>query len=94
MNVEEEPKDGWWRDGGEVSVEGVFEGEVIAVGGLAVDDNHSEGGARLLGVCEYALRGFRDGALYSNGFPEKVLEEMEEPSIVDAGVDGKGGLVS
>jgi hypothetical protein len=36
----------------------------------------------------------RERTLYSNGFPEEILEEVEEPDVVDAGVDGKGGLVS
>jgi hypothetical protein len=36
----------------------------------------------------------RERALYSNGFPEEILEEMEEPGVVDTGVDNKGGLVS
>jgi hypothetical protein len=62
--------------------------------GTVVRYRSLERGARLLGVREYTPRGFRDGALYSNRFPEEVLEEMEEPGVVDAGVDGKGGLVS
>jgi hypothetical protein len=59
-----------------------------------MDDNHSERSARFLGVCEYTPRRFRDGALHSNGLPEKVLEKVEEPSVIDARIDGKGGLVS
>jgi hypothetical protein len=93
-DVEEEPEGSCWGDSGEVPVECVFEVEVVAVGGLTIDDNHSERAAGLLGVCEYAPRRLRDRALYSNGFPEKVLKEMEEPGVVNAGVDGKRGLVS
>jgi hypothetical protein len=93
-DVEEEPEGGCWGDSGEVSVEWVFEVEVIAVGGLAMNLNHLEGGAGLLSVCEDTPRRFGDGTLYSNGFPEEVLEEMEEPTVVDAGVDGKRGRVS
>jgi hypothetical protein len=73
----------------------MFEDEGITVWGLLYDFNHSERSAGdVLGVREYTPMRLRERALYSNGFPEEILEEMEEPSVVDAGVDGKGGLVS
>jgi hypothetical protein len=93
--IKKEPEDSRQGDSGEVSVEWMLKGEIVAVWGLAMDDNHSEGGTRLLGVCEDTPnRSFRDGTLYSNRFPEKVLEKMKEPNVVDARIDGKGGFIS